>query len=290
MVRLSSQPAALRAIRDGRDVSLVGYTLQSSALLHALENAARRGARVRVRLEGTPYGDPDGSFAKYNRRLVSELCRSGADARVTRDPAEAPLHAKALAVDDKLYLDDRNWARGDLILRDDDAADAAAVHALAKGTQPTQRSGFALHKREALKLEARMLERAHPGDRVTVETETFGTSNAVCRALDDIAKRGVHPRLLVQRRPAAANVREQRVLQRLAADGVEIRTTGDSEKLAASGRHAWIGSANASAAFGDPDLIDWGTCTRSRAVVDAIEARLAERWSQGRPFVPAAAA
>ncbi|HEY1428958.1 MAG TPA: phospholipase D-like domain-containing protein [Candidatus Tumulicola sp.] len=290
MVRLSSDTAALRAVRNGRDVTMVGYTLQSRTLLHALEDAARRGARVRVRLDGAPYGDPDGSFANYNRRLVSDLRAAGADAAVTREPPDAPLHAKALAVDDTLYLDDRNWASGDLILRDGDPCDAAAIRAIAGGRPASVRPGFALQKREALQLEARMLDSARAGDSVTVETETFGSSNSVCRALDDIAKRGVRPHLLVQRRPAATNVREQRVLERLAADGVEIRMTSDSEKFATCAGAAWIGSANASPAFGQPDLIDWGTCTRNRAVVNAVETRLAERWNQARPFAPKAPA
>jgi phosphatidylserine/phosphatidylglycerophosphate/cardiolipin synthase-like enzyme len=250
-----------------------------------LENAAQRGANVTVRLEGVPYGDPNGSFARYNRRLVADLRRSGADARLSRPTHDAgPLHAKALEVDGKLYLDDRNWAGGDLILRDDDPRDAAAARALAEGKAPNTRPAFALRKRAALALEARMLERAGARDRVTVETETFGTSNAVCRALDDLGKRGLHPRLLVERRPVASNPRERGALQRLVRDGVEVRTTSDTEKFAVSGSSAWIGSANASPAFGDPDLIDWGTCTRGNAVVAAVAARLQARWSEGKPL------
>jgi phosphatidylserine/phosphatidylglycerophosphate/cardiolipin synthase-like enzyme len=285
MVRLSSGAAALAAVGKGREVAVVGYTLQSRPLVNALENAARRGANVTVRLEGVPYGDPNGSFARYNRRLVAELRRSGADARLSRATHEAgPLHAKALEVDGKLYLDDRNWARGDLILRDDDPRDAAAVRATAEGKAPNTRPAFALRKRAALALEARMLERAGARDRVTVETETFGTSNAVCRALDDLGKRGLHPRLLIERRPVASNPRERGALQRLVRDGVEVRTTTDTEKFAVSGSSAWIGSANASPAFGDPDLIDWGTCTRGGAVVAAVAARLQARWSEGKPL------
>ncbi|HEY3675599.1 MAG TPA: hypothetical protein VGK84_06365 [Candidatus Tumulicola sp.] len=288
MVRLSSGTAALAAVGKGRDIAVIGYTIQSRPMLDALEGAARRGARVTVRLEGQPYDDPRGSFAGHNRNLATSLRRNGVRVHLTRGAADGPMHAKALAVDGKLYLDDRNWARGDLILRDDDPADAAAVRATASGRAADGRPEFALRKRQALRLEARMLQKAATGDRVTVETETFGTSNAVCRALDELGKRGGHPRLLVQRRPLASNPRERAALARLVRDGVEVRTTDDTEKFAVCGSRAWIGSANASPAFGDPDIIDWGACTRNRTVVASVAARLAERWQQGRRFAGAA--
>jgi phosphatidylserine/phosphatidylglycerophosphate/cardiolipin synthase-like enzyme len=289
MVRLSSGAAALAAVEKGRDIAMIGYTIQSRPLLHALEDAALRGARVTVRLEGEPYGDPSGSFAGYNRKLAASLRHDGVRVHVTHGSADGPMHAKALAIDGRAYLDDRNWARNDLILRDDDRADAAAVCATAAGGAVVGRSAFALQKREALCLEARMLQRAGAHDRVTVETETFGTSNAVCRALDDLGKRGLHPQLLVQRRPVASNPRERAALARLARDGVEVRTTNDTEKFAVCGPRAWIGSANASPAFGDPDIIDWGACTRNQQVVNAVATRLTQRWEQGRPFTAPAA-
>jgi phosphatidylserine/phosphatidylglycerophosphate/cardiolipin synthase-like enzyme len=284
MVRLSSGAAALAAVEKGRDIAMIGYTIQSRPLLHALEDAARRGARVSVRLEGAPYGDPNGSFAGYNRKLAASLRHDGVRVRLTHGAADGPMHAKALAIDGKLYLDDRNWARDDLILRDDDRADAAAVRATAAGRAANGRPAFALRKRDALRLEARMLQQAGSHDRVTVETETFGTSNAVCRALDDLGKRGLHPQLLVQGRPVASNPRERAALARLVRDGVEVRTTDDTEKFAVRGSRAWIGSANASPAFGNPDIIDWGACTRNRAIVETVATRLAQRWEQGRPF------
>jgi phosphatidylserine/phosphatidylglycerophosphate/cardiolipin synthase-like enzyme len=284
MLRLSSGPAALAAVGKGRDIAMIGYTIQSRPLLHALEDAARRGARVTVRLEGEPYGDPNGSFAGYNRKLAASLAQDGVCVRLTHGSSEGPMHAKGLAIDGKVYLDDRNWARDDLILRDDDPADAAAVRATAAGGAVAGRPAFALQKREALRLEAYMLQTATAGDRVTVETETFGTSNAVCRAVDDLGKRGLHPQLLVQRREAASNPRERAALERLTRDGVEVRTTDDTEKFAVCGSRAWIGSANASPAFGNPDIIDWGACTRNRQVVQAVATRLTQRWEQGRPF------
>jgi phosphatidylserine/phosphatidylglycerophosphate/cardiolipin synthase-like enzyme len=285
MVRLSSGSAALASIRKGHDIAMIAYTLQSRPLLHALEDAARGGARVAVRFEGAPYGDPDGSFATYNRHLASELRHSGASVHLNQPGAgDAPLHAKALAVDGKLFLDDRNWARDDVIVRDDDAADSAAVRAATAGRAPSDRTGFALHKRPALQLEARMLQRARPGDRVALETETFGGSNAVCRALDDLGKRGLHPRLLVERRPLVSNERERATLQRLVNDGVEVRTTTDTEKFAVCGHRAWIGSANASPAFGSPDEIDWGTCTRNAGILAAVASRLETRWLEARPL------
>ena len=67
-------------------------------------------------------------------------------------------------------------------------------------------------------------------------------------------------------------------------DGVRVRVCKDSEKLAVAGSGAWLGSANATAAFGESDMIDWGLCTSDPAIVSAVRARLEAAWDGAAEF------
>lgn len=58
----------------------------------------------------------------------------------------------------------------------------------------------------------------------------------------------------------------------------------DSEKLAAAGDRAWLGSANASCAFGIYDMIDWGLTTNDAAIARTARARLEATWRTARPM------
>ncbi|MBV9262878.1 MAG: hypothetical protein JO324_01065, partial [Candidatus Eremiobacteraeota bacterium] len=108
----------------------------------------------------------------------------------------------------------------------------------------------------------------------------------VYSALDAIALRGVSPRLLVCDRELHGNARERQVLGKLVHDGVRVRTCKNSEKLAAVGNGAWMGSANATVAFGSSDLPDWGFATNDGTIVPAVRARLQNNWSNARNFTP----
>src|SRR5579862_9320303 len=195
MATLSSTSAALGAISSARRIDAMAYTLHGP-VLWALEDAARRGTHVAVELEGAPFNDARGALARENARLANELRAAGADVRLTH------VHAKALAVDDALYLDDRNWGVDDIVLRDTNDRDVQAARDVFDGNgapDPTSKN-FALHKRDALTIEARLLASARPDDDVIVETESFGYSNPVYTALEQLARRGLHPRLLVSER------------------------------------------------------------------------------------------
>ena len=243
-------------------IAAEAYTLHGPVLL-ALEDAARRGACVRVRLEGRPFDDPKGRLAAENARLARELRACGAEASLAH-----PLHAKALDLDGVLYLDEKNWQRDDLVLRESDAAEARAVATI---------------KHEALAREAQLLADSGRNDAV-VESESFGCCNAVYGALTRLARSGASPRLLVAQNELRGNKREAEVLERLVNDGVRVRVCKDSEKLAVAGGGAWLGSANATAAFGDSDLIDWGLCTRDPAIVSAVRTRLEAAWDGAADF------
>jgi hypothetical protein len=265
MLSLSSTSEAAAALHGAYAVSLVAYTLRRGWMFDALEAAARDGAHVSVRLEGAPYGDANGSFAKANRATAAALKSAGVDALLA-DPADGMIHAKVLDVDGSRYLDDRNWGADDLVLRDDDPADAV----------------IATHKRQALTSEAGLLRAAQPGDDIAVESESFGCCNAVYSALDDAAKCGFQPRVLVCARELRGNTREAAMLQRLARDGAQVRVTSGTDKLALDATHAWLGSANATAAIATPDTIDWSARSDDPRIVAAVRGRFESNWSHAK--------
>ena len=263
MLQLTSTGAVVDQIARARSIAAEAYTLHGP-VLSALEDAARRGACVRVLLEGRPFDDPKGRLAGENARLAGELQACGVEATLAH-----PLHAKALDLDGVLYLDEKNWQRNDLVLRESDPAEVRAV---------------ATVKHEALAREAQLLTDSGRGDDVVVESESFGCCNAVYGALSKLARGGASPRLLVAQRELRGNKREAEVLAKLVSDGARVRVCKDSEKLAVAGGGAWLGSANATAAFGDSDMIDWGLCTRDPAIVSAVSTRLEAAWDCAAEF------
>lgn len=291
MIRLSATSEAAADVLAARCVDVLAYTLRRGPLLGALETAAERGAHVRVRLEGAPFGDTAGALAKYNRRIAGELARCGADVRLARaTPASSgdpPVHAKALVADGKLFLDDRNWGEGDFVVADSDGGAVREVVDAIEGraVHDVPSAPFAFSKNGALQREATLLREARAGDAAVVESESFGYANPVYAALDEFARRGGAPRLLVSSREAR-NARERAALTRLARDGVDVRLTTSTEKFAVVGAQAWIGSANASPDFQKPEMIDWGLTTTDAATVAAARARVESRWSTAKPFTP----
>ncbi|MBV8116797.1 MAG: hypothetical protein JOZ01_02400 [Candidatus Eremiobacteraeota bacterium] len=279
---MSSMTDVRAAIRGAREIDVLAYTLRPGPTIGALEAAATGGARVNVRLEGAPFDDGGGALTKYNGQVVKELCRFGIDARLAHtDRSQAPVHAKAIVVDRRLFLDDRNWNSNDFIVSENDPQAVAAVTGAVDGRtgdDPVTRA-FAIHKRDALVREAALLRAAQIGESPIVETESFGLGNAVYGALDELGKRGLAPRLLVCATELKGNKREKTALARLVNDGVTVRVTRGTEKFAVVGKRAWIGSANASLAFGKPDTIDWGECTGDAATVAAARSRVEALWS-----------
>ena len=285
MISLSSTAELVAALQHAHDVTLTAYTLPEGTVLDALTGAAQRGAHVRVRLEGYIYKD-DGTVGSANAHAISQLRHAGADATFvhesvdTRDPM---LHLKGAVVDRALFLDDRNWPDdgGDTIVRDSFSGDGQMVEDAAAGTGDRANSFFAVRKRDALASEARLIREAQPGDEVIVESESFGADNAVYSALDDVAKRGAHVRLLVAQRELENNVAERKAIDKLVHDGVQTRDCTDDEKFAViRGARGWVGSANASAAFNHPDQLDWGLRTDDCALLTHLCNVFESRWGR----------
>ena len=267
MVELSSTSALLAGMARAKEIAVEAYTLHGS-VLSAAESAARQGAHVAVRLAGQLYDDRGGGLARENGRVAAELRQSGAE--VTLEPG---LHCKAIAVDGSLYLDGKNWHEGDLVLRDSDPADAGKISAT---------------KRDALESEGELLRGARAADGAIVESESFGCCNGVFYALRSLGRSGAAPRLLVSARDLRGNDRERRALDELVSDGVKVRVCGDSEKLAAVGDRAWLGSANATVAAGKWNMIDWGLSTGDATIASAVRRRLEAEWAVARDFRSAA--
>lgn len=270
MTTLASTEGVLRALRSARDVTCVSYALPPGPVLDGLASAARRGARVVVRLEGTPYDDAAGGLQRANAAAVAALRSAGADARLLqRAPGEASLHAKAIAADGALYLDDCNWPRGgcDTIVRED----------------ASSRARIATTKRAALASEARTIAAASRAC-VDIESESIGAYNSAFAAIDARAKRGGRVRLLVSARDLRGNAKERAALTKLANDGVQVRSCPASEKFALAGARAWLGSANATAAFTTPDQIDWGLQTRANQVIAHLRSHFDQRWIKATPL------
>lgn len=260
MLELSSTDAAIASIESAKQVLVEAYTLHGP-VLRALEDAARRGARVDVELERAPFDDTKRHLAVENARIAAELRRAGANARL-----EDPIHAKTISVDGTLFLDEKNWHEDDIVLRDDDAASIPVT------------------KRDALDREARLLYPARGCDGVIVESESFGTGNVTYLALKALGLAGAAPRLLVSERDLRGSSRERAALEQLVRDGVRVRTCKDSAKLAVAGNRAWLGSANATYAEGKWAMPDWGLCTDDAAIARTVRQRLEREWAAAREF------
>ena len=273
-------------MQNARSVLLTAYTLRPGSMLDAVEDAARRGARVTVRLEGSPYADPSGELAAGNKRVVRELRRLGADAKVVDTNARngPALHMKAAVCDGVGYLDDRNWPNsGDTIVRDDFGADVAAIRSAALLGHAEHTPEFSTSKRDALWAERRLLAGAGRAKRVDVESESFGAGSGVYGELKQLAASGVQCRLIVSRRDL--NDKSRRALTVLAQSGVAVRISDSDEKMAVvDGTRGWIGSANATSAFANGDQIDWGLRTDAPDVLHHLSRRFATTWRKATPF------
>jgi phosphatidylserine/phosphatidylglycerophosphate/cardiolipin synthase-like enzyme len=260
---------------------LSAYVLQrNSAFIPALEAACDRGARVDVVLDGASDRRGD-AVARVNAGSARDLARHGAHVRLT-EPNEIALHMKAAIVDGTAYLDDRNWASGDrdTIVALDDATAVATIAAALDG-RPISQGQLVTEKQAAVALEAATIYAA-AGGRIDVESETFGAT-VVSKALAFRAAHGAQVRLLVSQAELRGHsgVRERQALARLAAAGVDIRTTGTTDKFAVAGDDAWLGSANAT--FAPQPTLDWGYRSRDPAIARGVERAFERNWQSSAP-------
>lgn len=290
MIVLDTAAGFIHTLAAARQIALTAYTLRGGQVLDALAAAARRGADVRVRLERDPFDDAAGTLHAANAAAIRTLRSAGASAELTK-PGEPVLHLKAAVVDGVAWLDDRNWAAGGAqrILRDTDADDVAVVASAVAGGAGTD-GHLATTKSGAQRLEADVIGRAGPAP-LGVESESFGPGT-IYNALLHRAQAQLPTRLVVAGREVAepGNRRERALLARMAALGVDVRVgdpaAGDlDEKMAVAGADAWLGSANATYAYGaDGAQRDWGMSLREPAMVDGARAAFERNWRAARPL------
>jgi|SRR5579884_657226 len=278
MVRLSSTAEMLAALRSASSVTFSAYMLRPGPVEQALAAAARRGASVRVRLEGDLWGGTRAMNAA-NLRSVQALQRSGADAKIVHRPgAGGPaLHMKAAVCDGAAFLDDCNWnASGDTVIEDTSRAHVRAVREAALQHGGARCGNLALDKAHAIAREAALL-RAPRVQTVRLESEALHPC-AVTARLRQLARAGVRVRVLLSQRCVRgdpATLSEVRSLQR---DGVVFRVARSGEKFAVAGNRAWVGSADATGTRFDGDRIEWAIATRDANIVGALRRRFTERW------------
>ncbi|MDQ6932504.1 MAG: phospholipase D-like domain-containing protein [Candidatus Eremiobacteraeota bacterium] len=282
-LELVSHDDFLSALACARNVSLAAYCL-GAPMRDALIAAAANGSKVSVVLDGAFPFDRTGVRAAANAALVEDLRAHGVMARIIG--AKEAAHTKAAVIDDVAWLDDRNFPSSgpDTLVRDDDAADVAAVRdRICGGASGSARIAFT--KGAALALEAGVLRHAPSGE-LGVATESFGYGN-VYGILKRRAERGDHVRLLVDAREAAHG-KDHEALAHLARAGVEVRVgdnNNNNNKLAVAGGQAWIGSANAT--HPSPEQSDWGLITQAAPAVALLHDRFESAWSdpRDRPFM-----
>ena len=262
MISLSSAPELLHAVQTAREVDFAAYIL-SPGMERTLEDAARRGARVRVRLNGCFHGA--GALLRANREAVRRLRALNVDARLVQSSGNdgPPMHLKLALCDGIAYLDDCNWRAGgrDTIVR------------AGRSTR-----GVQLDKRDALDAEGALLRNARHVT-VEVETESAGYS-PVYSALKWLAQRGVRCRLLVSKFGVEGSY--YAAARHLADAGVNVRVADSDEKFAVCGTRGWIGSANATSYYLHPDQLDWGARTSNPHLLRALHQRFAHNWSNSK--------
>lgn len=286
MIALSSSANAFRAMERADSVVAAVYTLQNGCLLRELEAAARRGARVIVRVEGRPAADSTGGLQAMNEAAVRRLRSLGADAGLVdrRDGDGFALHMKAVVCDGVAYLDDRNFTTTgcDAVVRADSRTVVSGITGAVLGSPPSNLRSLQTTKRAALQAETRVIESVKHGRDVDVESESFGSGSGVYGALKDLAQRGVHCRLIVARR--ALTAKSYAAIARLEDAGVEVRAAAYNEKFAVAAHgETWIGSANATTPFYDGDQLDWGITTRSQRISADLQSRFERHWKRAKP-------
>jgi phosphatidylserine/phosphatidylglycerophosphate/cardiolipin synthase-like enzyme len=283
----SSQKQLVSALRRAQTVLLTAYILRPGSVLDALEDAARRGARVTVRLEGRPYGKAGSQIAAENRATVRALRRCGADASLADTNASngPALHMKAAVCDGVAFLDDRNWPRqGDTIVRDNFPADVRAIETAALTGRALRAPDLCTNKRDALWSERRLLASAGKAKRVDVQSESFGASGGTYGELKWLAQSGVACRLIVARRDLKEKTR--RALDALTRAGVSVRLSDSDEKMAlVDGKRAWIGSANCSSPFYNGNALEWSLRTGAPAILTRLSRRFDATWRTAQPWI-----
>jgi phosphatidylserine/phosphatidylglycerophosphate/cardiolipin synthase-like enzyme len=276
----------LSAMSTARNITFCAYFIEpGGAVEQTLEDAAKRGAQVTVRLNGYFYQGRK-AMLTGNKQAVRTLKALGADAKIVHhNDGDGPMmHLKAAVCDSVAFLDDRNWAQADdTVIRDTKRGDVDAVRRAASYV-PASCDSVKLDKASALADESKLIRGAR-GHGVDVAVESVSTQGNLYSALLRLGRAGFKPHLLISKfglRGKYGHAAE--LLQR---NGVVVRVTSNCEKFAiAAGKRAWIGSANGTSSFRDAKQFEWGMRTNVPAIVRALQSRFNSAWCRAQPLPP----
>jgi hypothetical protein len=287
-------------IPQGKVICLSAWDL-SSTVTSALEAAAQAGASVTVitPLSENSSNSSDiagivaaGGHAKYEYTSSPGT----ATASIAYQQAPMDIHAKFAIIDGIAYMDGHNWFSTDVVMRDKNAADYAAIQTDLT-TFPASPPGdnidsFTTDKQFSLKNESNYLQTiAIPGltsstNEYDFITESFNPNPASGDYNDDvydgmcqIASLTVHPTMhvLVEEfsgySSAAKGALQNLVLLDTNAD-VRTESAGGLEKISmirpnVGGKpsSAWFGSSNSTTT----DLFDWGINITDTGMLSALQ-------------------
>lgn len=276
LVAFTSVNDVIGRFQGAQTITISAFSLgPRSTVTQALVDAAHRGTKVSVVLDGKAFGEA----ANENAQTVPYLQQNGVRVHLT----ENPLHIKAAVIDGAVYLSDRNWttrSSAEIVILDRVPADRMIVERAMLGV-PSSNDHLWTRKADALAAEALLLNSKQTRS-ILVESESFGAGNPVAEALDRRALAGGDLYLIVSRLEYRSSPSERRTLQKLAYDGVHIRIGNSNEKLAINGDYFWAGSANATR--GLPDQIDFGLLIQDAQLANDLRQTFVTNWNDATPL------
>ena len=258
-----------------------------------LTTAAENHAAVTVIYPVEEYGEDRGNasaLAEQGARIIWEVDNgetpppSPLPSGESTVSAQLPIHAKFALVDGVAYVDGHNFFSSDVLLRDANAADYAAIQTDLTSFPPSPPSvsttAFTTDKYDSLDAEAALIGNANAGagstvDFISEDFDDYGTpAEAVYGALRAAAQHGATVNVIVEGPASDFDDYETCDLNTLSASGAHVYLgSGGSEKITLIGpsggtpTSAWIGSSNMS----DYDFIDWGMTVTDAPVIAAMQ-------------------
>lgn len=271
-IDLVSARTVLGDITHAKVITLAAFSLQrNAAIVRTLESASDRGARVSVVL-----ARGFGFYSRQNAETMRDLAMHGVRVHIA-GVSQHSTHIKAVVLDGRLYLSDRNWtwrSTDAIVISDSLPGDRVLVERSLSG-QSGANDHLWTRKADALWAEANVLAVAH-SHVIRVSSESFGGGTAVYARLVQRKKAGDEVRLLIAGSEYVRSQAEQRAVSGLLMLGVQIRLSSSNEKMAIDGTSVWMGSANATA--GLRNQLDFGMVVSSNSIATRLREQFDHEW------------
>lgn len=268
----------------GRSIDLVMYLLTDRQVIGALENAERRGVKVRALLEQRPFGQGPG-----NAEVFARLQRAGVEVRWT-DPRFKLTHEKSAVIDgrDALILTmnltasafSRNREYGALDRSPEDVAEVGSLFESdwsRRAYSPSRPSLVVSPDNSRARLLALIASAVRSLEVECEEVQDEGLERALVAAVS----RGVSVRLVLSPSEDGRDA-NARGVQRLKAGGVQVRYMRKpfvhAKMFVADGQTAFVGSENISAQSLDSNR-ELGVFVGNPVAVARIRATFEQDWN-----------